>query len=240
MYDILKLCLGFLIDTSKKLAHKIVMVLAVVVLAYLLNNIFGFTYYFNTSRRIEQFKNISELLKDSTLTSEERQYLKNEKKYLIERKNVIQQTIIFFKSRPSVDTIKRTTIDKNNKVVIARKLDPSITYFTACLFFIFLMGGIPYLLFADMAREKNFEYAGGAILSSIIMGLLFYWLSRELLNWILKHNAVFFNQPVLNYTVFLVVNILFILGLIKFARDDEKVWKEKQVASKAHRVPRVK
>jgi hypothetical protein len=214
MKDFFEIVFNFLADSSKKLIHKFVVFGTVLIILFLINNIFGFTYYYNTSKKIEQLKSISELLKDSTLPVAERQYLLTEQQSTIARKDIIQKTISFLTYHPEKDTSITTIKDRHNNYVQQEKLSPIPVILTSALFFWVII----LLLDFALIREFVIDPSGFADLFSLIIGLSFidfiiFVIAKGFGSRVYKEVPVIANQPWINYTIYTIINLI-VLGLL--------------------------
>ncbi|WP_027065366.1 hypothetical protein [Maribacter sp. Hel_I_7] len=78
--------LHFFTDKSRGLSHKAVLTIFVLVLIVFIDNTLSFSYYYNTSNKIEQISELNKLLKNATLKPSEERKIQNLRSQIIDRK----------------------------------------------------------------------------------------------------------------------------------------------------------
>jgi hypothetical protein len=239
MKDFFEIVFNFLVDTSRKLVHKLVLLATVLVVLFLINNVFGFTYYYNTSRKIEQLKSISELLKDSTLPTAEKEFLLQEQQNTVERRDVIQKTISLITYHPKKDTTKTLIKDTHNNYVEKRVLNPIWVIVTSALFFWVVLFLLDFALVREVIIEPtSFSDIIALIFGLTIIDLIIFVVAKGLGNRVYKEVQVIANQPWINYVIYTVINLIFLGFLAIIIIKEHRLNKEKEKLQK--RYPKAK
>ncbi len=83
--EILKDILNLFIDAERRFSTKAAIFIAILIGGMLANNIFGFTYYYNISNKLEKISAINLILKDSTITANNKLELTRIREEVLER-----------------------------------------------------------------------------------------------------------------------------------------------------------
>ena len=90
--DIFSPIVHFLTDKTRKLSSKAILVILVVALIFLLDNLFSFSYYYNSSQKINQLNQISSVIQDKSLSDKERNKVLTIRSEILEHKTLKDYT----------------------------------------------------------------------------------------------------------------------------------------------------
>jgi hypothetical protein len=116
--DFIDKILNFITDSNRRLSSKAAIGILALISVVVIDNVTGFSYYYNKNRQLEQLESIKILLSDSTLTTETRQKLVVLESHVLDRKSIMDYSLSFFKnisltsSKPS-----QNTINNNGKII---------------------------------------------------------------------------------------------------------------------------
>jgi len=179
---ILENILDYITDKSKRLSTRASVVILVLFTLFLFDNYIGFSFYYNSQRQLDQLTTVTQLLKDSTITTETRQKLTELEKHTFDRKTIIDYTLSFTHSmyqNGSQAIISSTTnneFPKRNNILFLMS--------TSGMYFLLLIILIPVLFITN--RETPFlKLFAAIILFAFIMlfcAWLNYWLFGKLIS----------------------------------------------------------
>ena len=110
--------LNFITDSNRRLSSKAAIVILLLVSVVVLDNVTGFSYYYNKNRQLEQLEAIKILLSDSTLTTETRQKLVVLESHVLDRKSIIDYSLSFLKNISLASSKQsQNTINNNPKII---------------------------------------------------------------------------------------------------------------------------
>ena len=102
----------FLTDKTRDLSSKALFIVFGIILLIFLDNTFSFSYYYNTSQKVTQIKEINEGIKDTTLSV-------SEKKKLIKlRSDIIEHKTLKDKAYDYLTNLNFETSDEENPETI--------------------------------------------------------------------------------------------------------------------------
>lgn len=169
--------LGFITDNSKRLSTRAIIIILSFLAILFIDNVLGFSYYYNKQRQLGQLQSISILLKDTTLSPEIRTDLINLQNETLERKSIVDRTLLFIKhfswSKSNSEELKT-----NNERSDLWLLISSSGFYI--LIFILM---VPILLIVDK-KTPFLKIIATIIMLFIIFGILSvfnYWLFDLLL-----------------------------------------------------------
>ena len=170
---------AFLFDEDRRLSSKAAVVVFVILAIVFVDNILGFSYSFSSDKKIEQVQKLNLILKDSTTDSTTKAFALNLRSQIIERKNVVAQTLSFFRGK-SNNTIKHQT---NNPPAIPKAIESSIKnnfWFNVSasgIYFLLAVIMIPLMLFTDKTTSFSQRLATGiaTTISFVLFALFFIW-----------------------------------------------------------------
>lgn len=177
---------NFLFDDKKQLSQKAAVVVLVIIAIVAVDNLLGFTYYYNTEKKIQQIEKLNVIIKDSTIDNNTKETAFKLRSEIISRENFFTKIILF---------LKPTIIPKENKSseIASQPLDKvesrpaEINIEKNNIWFHLSSGGFYYLFaliviivmpFTDVATSLIQKTATGLLTGIIVaaVGLLFYWI----------------------------------------------------------------
>ncbi len=218
--------LNFLFNDKKQLSHKAAVGFLVILSIIIVDNFLGFSYYYNNEKKIQQVESLNAIMKDSTVDNGVKNYAKELRFEIINRKNYFSIITEFFHN---INT------DNKNKNVISYKPETPKTHQTIernNIWFHITSGGLFYLIailmiilipFTDISGSIIQKIASG-LLSGIIItawGLLFYWIC----NFIPQISA---HTWIWNYFVNIGIQIIVCTVLVIISQQS---WKKKSKAN---------
>ena len=174
---------GFLVDEDRRLSSKAALVLFIILGVLFVDNYLGFSYNYNTDRKIEQVLKINSLIKDSACDSTTRIFALNIRSEIIDRKNSVDYLLSLFRGRSNISIKHQANIPIDS----AKKNDPNISSIKNNFWFNISAGGIfyflaiimiPVMLLTDKTTSFSQRLATGiaSTISFIVCGLFFIWL----------------------------------------------------------------
>lgn len=209
---------GFLTDTQRKLSHRLVFAIACMVTLFVIDDIFGFSYFYTTNHKIEQVAMIDKIIKDSLLDQTARQYLTKLKSQTIQREGIIRKSLAFI-SFPNilstrVDTVY-VTIHEDKKIYLTSKKseEPEKNkywhYISANIYWLLFILIIPFAVFSSY-KQKSF---GSTLLGSIVVIILIL-IVMQFWSWLFNLIPLINDKPLWNYLVNLLINTIVFGGSI--------------------------
>lgn len=214
-------------DKSRNLPTKLTLGFSLLILVVVIDNILGFSYYYNNSQRISQTKELTQLLQDTTLAEKEKKHLSRLRSEIIEHKTWKDHTTIFFtsvyppsnKKPPAVENTnvieEPPIIDKASAVkpvTTKPTIDRSYTwhFISSSWVILVFMAFIPFIAFFDKTVSLSVGLTIIIIFEPILLGLA--WLMAKGFSYI----PVLFGDPIFNYVLnaLLCTAILSLFGLL--------------------------
>lgn len=96
MLDAFKHILNFFLGKDYSVGSKFLMFVLIILVLLLLNNLFGFTFYYESNQKISLIRNIEELKKTDPIDDKLTEFLKKKENEIIERKNLVDEFISLF------------------------------------------------------------------------------------------------------------------------------------------------
>ncbi len=211
----------FLLDGNKKLSTKATVVLFTILAILLVDNIIGFSYHYNTQRKIEEINNINSIINDSLTDKETKSNAIKLRSEIINRKNIISYTLLFIQNTKWTDDEiknKKEIIVKENKNFNIEKIDLEIVNTNNFWFhltsggFFYILGifMFPIMIFQDKTSSILQRIATGIFIAIILglIGLFFYWIC-SLIPLISDYSLTW------NYAINIIiqVGVLFVISL---------------------------
>jgi hypothetical protein len=195
--------LGFVTDKSKTPSTRATFTILILCGILLVDNITGFSYYFNKQRQLEQLQSISILLKDSTLSPKIHERLIQLETQIFERKSILDYSIGFLKNIFSnsgqipIDSARKT---RSNFWFL---ISSSGFYILVTIFI------APIMLFLNKKSSLLTRLATILIFSTVMFftSWFFYWLMDKLIPDRL------FGSWIWNYVINFIAQISLIIGL---------------------------
>ena len=139
--------LNFVTDRTNRISARATVIVIALVCILLVDNIFGFSYYYNKQRQLDQLKSITLLLKDTTLTAETRTNLITLEQHTFDRKTIIDYFSSFLKKISYTISRQSQNIINNNANPIRN--DFWFLFSASGFYIIVTILVVPVLLFTD-------------------------------------------------------------------------------------------
>ena len=191
-------------DKDTKFLNKSFLFVIVLMSLFIVDNLFGFSYYYNLDRKVASIENINRILLDSTLSAKERNELKRSKEVTITRKNFKDKAYIFIAQMFS----GRGTDVKRNAL---------IHFLTAGSFSLLLFVLMPFFY------EKEYYETFGEVLRIILVAEIIFIALAALCSWLLSFIPIINHTPIWNYLINIVVNVfLFMIVYVAHIKTEDK------------------
>lgn len=172
---------SFVTDRSQRLSARATVIILVLAVVLLVDNISGFSFYYNKQRQLDQLKSISQLLKDTTMSRDTKTKLAALERQTLDRKNIIDYSLSFLKkiswtsSRQSQNTIN------NNGNSIRNEFWFFIS--SSGLYVLVIVLTVPIILLTDK-KTPFFKLIATLLISIVIIGFTAwfnYWLFDKII-----------------------------------------------------------
>jgi hypothetical protein len=193
MWDVFHSVFKFFTDHNVKFSNRFTVAMLIVFVIIFLNNIFGVTYYYNASKKVDSIRETTILLRDSSLSAAAKEKVQQIQKRVINRKNWIEQIVVYAKSLQLNRTSVNPTSDKIRR-------DPVIHYITANLFILLLMLALPFGFLNDKDFTTREALTSIIITEAIFIGFSVFW------SWLLYFIPVIYGKPIINYSLHFLIN----------------------------------
>jgi len=180
----------FFTNSTHSYSSRLIGFIIVLSLLFFIDNMLGFSYYYNINQKINQIERIENIKKHINEDSELLKNLKSIERDVIRRENVLSKFTNLF--------TKESLNGQNNNIYRSRILHTISSSFL----FILLLILVPFFLFYQEKRiNSNFVLA--TIFSTITFAFLI-WLFQHLLGFI----PVIWGNPIYNYILNAIVNVI--------------------------------
>lgn len=205
-------------DGTIRVTTKLFTLLLILFSAWFINDTFDFINSNRTYNKLENLEKISLLLKDSSLSDNEKNELIKERYYIIKHKTTLENLSSFywsfvkkisFKSLSKATNPAKTTEQKisepkpatiNNTPIIKNYL---LHFLFSNLFLIMIAVIVPILIF-----KQNKSNIPTLIFSLIIVWAILYFISI-FIAWVLNFIPVILDRPWINYVLVLLIHSFF-------------------------------
>lgn len=193
----------FITDSSKRLSARATIIIFTILIVIIIDNITGFSYYYNKQRQLNQLSTVLSLLKDTTLTPETRSKLLIMEKQCLDRKSIVEHSISF--------------ISKNAVSISNKSINPNIPprnefWFIASssgIYLLITLFVVPVLLVSNK-KTSFFKMLAVLIVFIIVMSMtsIFnYWLFDKIIPYYLFGNWLW------NYVLNFIIQIALFFGI---------------------------
>jgi hypothetical protein len=171
----------FLFNENRRLSSKAAVVLFIIIGIFFIDNMLGFTFYYNSDKKIEEINKLNYIIKDSTVDQYTKSYAIALRSTIIDRKNVLIKTLSFFQDilpKSSVKVQSDKIVNTEYRIVTISRNNFWFHLTSGGVFYIFALLMIPGILFTDKKTSFSQKIAT-IILASILLwgiGLFFYWI----------------------------------------------------------------
>lgn len=209
----------FLFDENRRLSSKAALVVFVVIAVIFIDNILGFSYYYNIEKKVEQVQKLNSLIKDPTTDSTTKSFAIVLRSEILERENMINHVVLFFRNMKwSQSKDIQTNKNKTTQAIINTVEKNSFWFHLSAggLYYLLSLLMIPIMVFTDKNTSLPQRIATGILAGAVFfsLGWLFYWLCT----FIPQISSVTWFW---NYTINFILQ-LFILGLLIISGSKKK------------------
>ena len=197
--------LNFLTDKTRKISTKALAVIMSLVLLIIIDNTFSFSYFHNTSEKVNQLTTISEILKDTTLVKSEKE------EFLILRKDILRHRtfkdkIYNYLTNFNFETNEIEQVNKPKKTI---KRNEYIHLLTSAWWILLPLGLIVILFpFIILTERKQILNTTLGMVFIVGIGYLVSLLFSKLFSFI----PLIDNNPIYNYILNFILSGI-ILGI---------------------------
>jgi uncharacterized membrane-anchored protein len=195
--------LNFITDRTNRMSARATVIIVALVCILLVDNILGFSFYYNKQRQLEQLKSITQLLKDTSITADTRSNLIELEHQTFARRTIVDHFSSFLKkiswtsSRQSQNTINNNANPTRN--------DFWFLFSASGFYIIITILVVPVLLFTD--KKTPFLKLIATLLIFIFVMLFTSWFNYWLFDKLIPDRL--FGSWTWNY----VANFLLQIGL---------------------------
>ena len=206
----------FLFDENRRLSSKAAVVVFTIIALLIIDNVLGFSYYYNTDKKVEQIQKLNIIIKDPTLDNTTKTFALHLRSEIIDRQNVLNQIFYFsinfkwfrFKQNP-INSSKE--IDNTSESIVKNNFWFHIT--AGGFYYLIAISMLPGIVFFDKKTSLTQRIATGIFATILFfgLGLFFYWL----FNFIPQVSS---STWIWNYLLNLILQFLLIALLIQTAK----------------------
>lgn len=209
--------LNFITDRSKRLSTRATVSILTIVCILLVDNIFGFSFYYNKQRQLSQLQSVSLLLKDSTLSNETHSKLVLLEKQALNRKSIIDHSLSFLHNMSWTSSRQDQNLTDGNVKTLRNNfwflISSSGLYILATIFI------VPVILLTD--KKTPFLKLFASMVLFIVVMIFTSWFNYWLFDKVIPNRL--FGSWIWNYIVNFAVQIGLILGLYSSTQIMNKV-----------------
>lgn len=197
---------GFITDRSKHLSTRATAVILTIFSLVLVDNIIGFSHYYNNQRQLDQLKSISILLRDTQISEDTKKELIQLEKQTFKRKNILDYSISFVKDFSW--TNKTSTKTESNSQ--SERSDIWFLFSASGLYILVTIFVVPVLLLTDK-KTPFFKLLASVIMFVVVM-FFTCWFNYWFFDKIIPDRV--FGSWTWNYIINFVLQIGLVIGLI--------------------------
>ena len=207
---------NFFTDKTKKFTHKTLLVFASIFGLIFIDNILGFTFFYNNEKKLEQIELTNKILTDSTLNNNEKQKLIKLRTNLIEHTN-IKEISWSYLSKIEFKNDEKLTKTSSKKVEEKIKTQNQIqerNYFwhfvSSGWFFLIIMVLLPIVGITNSKDSATVNFITTIVVIPIFLGIS--WVFAKIFSFI----PIIYSNPINNYLLngFLCLGIVLISGFL--------------------------
>ncbi len=169
-----------LFDEKTGITTKLTIVVLSIIALVAVDNLMGFSFYYNVDKKIELINKLNTTLKDSSIDSSTRSYAINLRQKITTRQDFITQSFSFFRGKPN--SVKNNQTSNPPAIAIPKEVAIKSNFWfhltSSGLYYVFALFLIPFTLVNDKKQSIE-QRIGIAIVGPILIasiGLFFYWL----------------------------------------------------------------
>ncbi|MBV7270560.1 DUF4131 domain-containing protein [Winogradskyella luteola] len=200
----------FLTDKTRNLSSKALFIVFGFILLIFLDNTFSFSYYYNTSQKVTQIKEINEGLKDSTFSVSEKKKLLKLRTELIEHKT-LKDKVYDYLTNLNFETSDEEATETVETVELEAKRNSRIHFITSAWWLVLSFGIILIALPFVLLTERKDIFA--TLLGFIFLGG-FAYLIALLLSKVFSFIPLIDNNPMYNYILNVILSGIILLLML--------------------------
>lgn len=173
----------FFFDEDRRLSSKAALVMFIILGVLFVDNYLGFSYNYNTDRKIEQVEKINALIKDTSVDSTTKSFALNIRSEVINRKNSVDYLLSLFRGKSNIsikhqDNIPIDTAKNNDPIISPIKNNFWFNISAGGLYYLLAIIMIPMMLLTDKHTSFSQRLATGiaSTISFVLFGLFFIWI----------------------------------------------------------------
>jgi hypothetical protein len=207
----------FITNRSNSLSAKATIVILTLFTIFIADNIIGFSYYYNKDKQLEQLKSITFLLKESSISSENRKYLINLESETLNRKDIVDYSSLLFENISEISSaMSQKTI--NNKDSVIRN-DFWFLISTSGIYILVTVLILPIILLTD--RKTPFLKLVATLLIFSLVMIFTTWFNYWLFDKIIPNQI--FGSWIFNYILNFILQISLMYGLYWATNNINKI-----------------
>lgn len=169
-----------LFDEDTGISTKLTIIVLAIIAVIAVDNILGFSFYYNADKKIELVNKLNTTIKDSTTDSLTKSYAINLRQKITTRQDFITQSLSFFRGKSNAVKNDQTSIPtaRPKPIEVAIKSNFWFHLSSSGLYYLFALFMIPFSLVNDKKQSLG-QRIGIAIVAPILiiaLGLFFYWI----------------------------------------------------------------
>ncbi len=200
MDNSIKTFFSFLVNKDEKILTKLFFSVMVLILILLLNNIFGFSFYYNSDKKINQIKEVNLVLNDNDISNEVREGLLALRHDILYRKDIFEK-IGELKLRKNTSQAQENYIKSSTHKVL--------NFLSSSWYFILVV----VIFLVKSFRTRDFSLVN--VLISLFFGLMIFGVCLALY-FIMDLIPIIYSKMIwLNYVLNALVLLIIFYPLIK-------------------------
>lgn len=197
---------GYITDRSKNLSTRATVFILVIFCLIGVDNIVGFSHYYNKQRQLDQLILISTLLRDSLISQDIKNELLELEKRTFKRKTILDYSGSFFKEFSK----NKKTSPKNEKKDFAERNDIWFLISASGFYILIAVLTVPVLLLTN--KEMSFFKLLASIIILLFVMVFTSWFNYWLFDKIIPDRI--FGSWTWNYIINFVLQIGFVVGIL--------------------------
>jgi len=196
--ELITTILNFFTDSTKRLTARAMTFFALLIVLWVIDNTFSFTYYYSLDKKLSYIEKIDKIIADSSTNKLDSTYLLQQKSDIIKHKSAKDKAWEFISS-DNYNFFRK----KNNQSTENGNIKPIFQFITASFPLIIIMIILPFVAYLD----KSLTFAKATI-TVIIIEIILYSIATIITNT-LSLIPIILNRPYINYIANILINIIF-------------------------------
>lgn len=214
--------INFLLDKERVISAKAAVIVFIILAVVLVDNTLGFTYYYNSGKKIEQIQSLNNIIKDTTTNIQTKDYAIRQRSEIIKKETFFSKAITFIQNLKFYNNNTNKNIENINTAKSEQQIPEKIELSTKNNFWFHISsGGVYYLLgilililmpFIDnkisLIQKVATGILGGITIS--FFGLLFFWICSLIPQ--ISTKTWFWNYMINVFIQFSIIGIITFIG----------------------------